>query len=80
MERKLFALFELLINFIKTLHTFPTFKKLSMKFQQSSNEVFLHTQYEIFPFCANLLTPSETGFLKKSTSIRKTVCNIMLIL
>ena len=40
---------------------------------------FLCTHHEIFPFCANLLTPPKAGSLKKSTNIRKTVCNIMLI-
>ena len=34
-----FALIELLINLTKTLHKLPTFKKLSMKFKYSYNEV-----------------------------------------
>ena len=48
-----------------------------MKFQKEWR--FLRTQQEMFPFCTNLLTPPETGFLKKSTNIRKTVFHIMLI-
>ena len=38
-ERKLFALFEILINLTKALQKLPTFKKLSMKFKYSSNEI-----------------------------------------
>ena len=79
MERELFVLFELLINLIKTLHTPPNYNILSTNCKCSSHEVFLHTQPEMFPFRANLLTLPETGFLQKSTNIRKTVCNIVLI-
>ena len=43
-ECKLFGLFELLINVTKTLHELPTFKKCSMKFNCTSNEVTIKFQ------------------------------------